>query len=41
MPEHLEALMKQATVVPAVNQVELHPYLHQAEVQQWDAEQAS
>src|SRR6266568_4097587 len=26
MPEHLDALLKQATVVPAVNQVEVHPY---------------
>ena len=29
MPAHLDALLKQATVVPAVNQVEVHPYFTQ------------
>ena len=29
MPGHLNALLKQATVVPAVNQVEVHPYFTQ------------
>jgi diketogulonate reductase-like aldo/keto reductase len=33
MPEHLDALLKQATVVPAVNQVEAHPYFTQPAVQ--------
>ncbi|PXA72346.1 aldo/keto reductase [Cryobacterium arcticum] len=31
-PEHLEHLAETASVVPAVNQVELHPRLNQAEV---------
>ena len=38
MPGHLDALLEQAAVVPAVNQVELHPYFQQAEVQAKDAE---
>ena len=29
MPGHLDALLEQATVVPAVNQVEVHPYFTQ------------
>ncbi|SEE39260.1 Aldo/keto reductase [Arthrobacter alpinus] len=33
MPQHLGALREQTTVVPAVNQVELHPYFTQPEVQ--------
>ncbi|MFC1411554.1 aldo/keto reductase [Streptacidiphilus sp. N1-12] len=37
MPDHLDALLKQATVVPAVNQVELHPYFTQPAVQAADA----
>lgn len=37
MPEHLDALMESATVVPAVNQVEVHPYFTQPEVQAADA----
>ena len=32
MPGHLDALLKQATVVPAVNQVEVHPYFTQPAV---------
>ena len=35
-PEHLERLLASSDVVPAVNQVELHPYLHQAEVRAFD-----
>lgn len=35
-PEHLERLLGSAQVVPAVNQVELHPYLQQAEVRAFD-----
>ena len=33
MPHHLEALLRETDVVPAVNQVELHPYFTQPEVQ--------
>ncbi|MBO1756716.1 aldo/keto reductase [Allobranchiibius sp. CTAmp26] len=38
MVEHLTALMEKATVVPAVNQIELHPYFQQREVQAFGAE---
>ena len=34
---HVDALLKQATVVPAVNQVEVHPYFTQPAVQVGDA----
>ena len=37
MPRHLDALLKEATVVPAINQVELHPYFTQRDVQDADA----
>src|SRR3954466_2572372 len=33
MPEHLERLLSKASVVPAVNQIEQHPYFAQADVQ--------
>ncbi|MCX5395535.1 aldo/keto reductase [Streptomyces sp. NBC_00102] len=33
MPHHLDALMESATVVPAINQIELHPYFTQPAVQ--------
>jgi 2,5-diketo-D-gluconate reductase A len=38
MPEHLDRLLASASVVPAVNQVELHPYFTQPDVQAADAE---
>jgi diketogulonate reductase-like aldo/keto reductase len=38
MPDHLDALLKQATVTPAVNQVEVHPYFTQPAVQTADAD---
>ncbi len=38
MVEHLTRLLQTATVVPAVNQIELHPYFQQREVQAFGAE---
>jgi len=38
MPQHLTALLARSEVVPAVNQVELHPYFTQPAVQAADAE---
>jgi diketogulonate reductase-like aldo/keto reductase len=38
MPHHLAALSERTHVVPAVNQVELHPYFTQPAVQRADAE---
>lgn len=38
MPHHLDALMETATVVPAVNQVELHPYFTQPTVREANAQ---
>jgi diketogulonate reductase-like aldo/keto reductase len=38
MPDHLERLMETASVVPAVNQVEVHPYFAQPDVQRADAD---
>jgi 2,5-diketo-D-gluconate reductase A len=37
-PEHLERLAAEANVVPAVNQIELHPYLLNAEVDSYGRE---
>ena len=38
MVDHLTTLLDQATVVPAVNQIEVHPYFAQREVQAFGAE---
>jgi diketogulonate reductase-like aldo/keto reductase len=38
MVEHLTALLDKATVVPAVNQIEVHPYFTQPEVQAFGAQ---
>ena len=38
MPEVLERLLAETSVVPAVNQVEVHPYFSQPDVQQANAE---
>jgi diketogulonate reductase-like aldo/keto reductase len=38
MVDHLTALLERAGVVPAVNQIELHPYFQQREVQALNAE---
>jgi 2,5-diketo-D-gluconate reductase A len=37
-PHHLNRLRDETTVTPAVNQVEIHPYLGNAEVRAYDAE---
>jgi len=38
MPHHLRSLLDQSDVIPALNQVELHPYFTQPDVQRADAE---
>ena len=38
MVDHLTTLLEGATVVPAVNQIEVHPYFAQSEVQAFGAE---
>lgn len=38
LPEHLERIIAETGVTPAVNQVELHPYFPQAEQRRADAE---
>ncbi len=38
MVDHLAKLLDQATVVPAVNQIEVHPYFQQRELQAFGAE---
>jgi len=38
MVDHLTALLDKATVVPAVNQIEVHPYFAQREVQAFGAQ---
>ncbi|KQZ23895.1 oxidoreductase [Microbacterium sp. Root553] len=37
MVEHLEKLAAETSVVPSINQIEVHPYFQQREVQQADA----
>lgn len=37
MPDHLALLAERSSVIPAVNQVELHPYFSQRDVQRADA----
>jgi diketogulonate reductase-like aldo/keto reductase len=38
MPEHLDRLLAEASVVPAVNQIEVHPYFQQTALQRVHAE---
>lgn len=38
LPEHLETLLKKAIIVPAVNQIELHPWLQQIETRAFCAQ---
>ncbi|WGL50829.1 aldo/keto reductase [Nocardioides sp. BP30] len=38
MPHHLDRLLAETEIVPAVNQIELHPYFTQPEVRRADAE---
>ena len=40
MVEHLTTLLDRATIVPAVNQIEVHPYFQQRDVQDFSAEHA-
>ncbi|MFI5684235.1 aldo/keto reductase [Streptomyces sp. NPDC051636] len=39
LPEHLDRLIAETSVVPAVNQIELHPHLQQHAVREYHAEQ--
>lgn len=36
LPEHLEKLQKETGILPAINQIELHPYFNQFEQRQFD-----
>ncbi len=39
LPEHLERLISETSVIPAVNQIELHPHLQQRASREFHAEQ--
>ncbi|MEV8314424.1 aldo/keto reductase [Streptomyces sp. NPDC059900] len=39
LPEHLERLLGETSVIPAVNQIELHPHLQQRAAREFHAEQ--
>lgn len=39
LPEHLERLIGETSVIPAVNQIELHPHLQQHAAREYHAEQ--
>jgi diketogulonate reductase-like aldo/keto reductase len=39
LPEHLERLLKETSVIPAVNQIELHPHLQQRAARAFHADQ--
>ncbi|MGW0763182.1 aldo/keto reductase [Streptomyces sp. NPDC002814] len=39
LPEHLERLIGETSVIPAVNQIELHPHLQQHPAREYHAEQ--
>ncbi|MFJ3304048.1 aldo/keto reductase [Streptomyces sp. NPDC086549] len=39
LPEHLERLISQTSVIPAVNQIELHPHLQQHAAREFHAQQ--
>lgn len=39
LPEHLEKLISETSVIPAVNQIELHPHLQQRASREFHAEQ--
>lgn len=39
LPEHLERLISETSVIPAVNQIELHPHLQQHAAREYHAEQ--
>lgn len=41
MPDHLRALRERTEILPAVNQIEAHPYFMQADVQQEDEAQGT
>lgn len=35
LPEHIETLKKETSVLPSVNQLEMHPYFNQAQQREW------
>lgn len=38
LPEHLDRLEKETGVVPAINQIELHPYFNQKDMRKYDSQ---